>query len=433
MKTYLSILTIGLIALSSCTTPQGAQSKVYTDDLYYSSKDAAADKAHKQAEEAKAKADEAKAAAEEANRVAEAANKRVMDAGKSSPSDEYYTPSDKATTTVNNTTNNYYDDQAFNYDDYYDDEYAVRIRRFHEYCPSYGYYDNYYTNSYWYTGNPYNYGSSVYMGYNFWGPSYMNFAYNPGYNYYSNMGWGYDPYGYNPYGYNPYGYGGYGYNPYGYDPYMAGYNNGYNNGYYANNYFNSYDNNSYYYGPRRGTGGNGRVSTQPTLAHRMMDNMEGQAMNTPLNNTSGIRENNDNKVGNESGINPGYINSKPETNYTDRPTIKPTGSTNPAYKPETGNDRPINNYTPAENKPQPEYNKPPERPVYNNDKPTNYERQKPPAEIQQPKYDKPEPRVPRSEAPRNETYSSPSQYSSPAPSNNSRNNSSPGGSSKPRR
>ena len=30
--------------------------------------------------------------------------------------------------------------------DYYDDQYAVRIRRFHNYCPSYGYYDNYYTN-----------------------------------------------------------------------------------------------------------------------------------------------------------------------------------------------------------------------------------------------------------------------------------------------
>ena len=64
-------------------------------------------------------------------------------------------------------TNNYYYEE----DDYYDYAYTARIRRFHR---PYGwsYYDNYYTNSYWYDYNPNSWGVSIYLGYNWWGPSY---------------------------------------------------------------------------------------------------------------------------------------------------------------------------------------------------------------------------------------------------------------------
>ena len=58
-------------------------------------------------------------------------------------------------------TNNYYDD-------YYDYEYASRLRRFNDYNMGYGYYDDYYTNSYWYNYDPYFWGVSIYTGYNWW-------------------------------------------------------------------------------------------------------------------------------------------------------------------------------------------------------------------------------------------------------------------------
>lgn len=200
--------------------------------------------------------------------------------------------------------NPYYKDREFKYDDYYDYEYATRVKRFDNSINGLGYYDNYYTNSYWYNKNPYNYGVSVYNGYSWWGNSYNNYSYNPSVNFYNNNGWGcnngYGYNGYNPYmsgyssgfnygynfGYNngyygmPYGnyfgfgYGynsGYGYNggygnPYGYNPY--GYN-GWNNNYGNNGwgYYNGYDHNSSYtYGPRSSHGGgNDRQSSNPGM------------------------------------------------------------------------------------------------------------------------------------------------------------------------
>lgn len=201
--------------------------------------------------------------------------------------------------------NPYYKDRPFKYDDYYDYEYATRVKRFNNNINGLGYYDNYYTNSYWYNKNPYNYGVSVYNGYSWWGSSYNSYSYNPSVNFYNNYGWGCNNYGYN--GYNPYmsaysqgynngfnngmwgnyygygnpynnGYGignsfGYGYNPYGYSnsfasPYNYGYNNPYNAGW---GYYNSQDlNSSYSYGPRTAHGGgNSHRTTNPgTDGHR---------------------------------------------------------------------------------------------------------------------------------------------------------------------
>ena len=417
MKTFLSILTFFSLAFTACKAPEGAQSKAYSDDIYYSSKDKAADKEKRKIEDALAK-EEAKNQADQAALAAQN-TKRSSDA----PADDYYTPSDNGTTTINNTTNNYNDNTPFNYDDYYDDAYSVRLRRFHNNCGSYGYYDNYYTNSYWYTGDPYNYGTSVYMGYNFWGPSYSNYSYNPSYYWFGNQGWGYDPW-YNPYGYgyNPYGYS-YGYNPYGnygygYNPYMNGYNNGYWDGYYSglnnNNYFNSYDNNSYYYGPRGTTGSNGRVTAQPSLASRMMTEIETQAKANPENWTKD----------DYGRIKPVYTSSsaadvyKPADNRNDN--VNPAGPVNPAYKPD--NNRPVSTDNPAykenptyretpANKENPVYKEKPvyndrpvykenpvikEKPVYNND------RQKP---VEQPKFERPQNNAPRIEQPKNNSSS----------------------------
>ena len=161
--------------------------------------------------------------------------------------------------------NPYYKDPTYSPDDYYDNQYASRLKRFHNPTYGLGYYDSYYTNSYFYNQNPYQYGVSIYNGYNFWGPSYNNYMYVPNYNWggwygygsnfgyssYCGSGWGWNSpyYGYNSPYYNNW------YNPYGFNNNYYGYNswnNPYNN-YYGNNYGynNAYDyNSSVYYGPR---------------------------------------------------------------------------------------------------------------------------------------------------------------------------------------
>ncbi len=141
-------------------------------------------------------------------------------------------------------TNNYYYDN----DDYYDYAYSARLRRF--YNPvGWGYYDSYYTNSYWYDYNPSSWGLSIYLGYNWWAPSYA---------YYSPFTWGFSfNYGYPSYGwcgnywhnwYSPWYSSFYSYNNY-WNGYYQGYWNGYYNGLYSsyNNpyYYNGYDYNSY--------------------------------------------------------------------------------------------------------------------------------------------------------------------------------------------
>lgn len=155
-------------------------------------------------------------------------------------------------------SNPYYQDSEFNQDDYYDYAYASRLRRFNNPVYGVGYYDNYYTNSYWYNQNPYSYGTSIYSTYNW---------YNPGFQF-NNFGlsYGYNPYGFNTGYFNGYNNGyysglyGYGYNPYAYNPYFYnpyGFNNPWNNNGWG--YFNSFDVNSQYskmsFAPRGSNGG----------------------------------------------------------------------------------------------------------------------------------------------------------------------------------
>ena len=167
--------------------------------------------------------------------------------------------------------NPYYKDKDFNMDDYYDSEYASRIRRFHDPAYGLGYYDSFYTNSYFYNQNPLLYNVSIYNGYNFWGPSYFNYMFNPGLNwnngyYGSAMGFGYSPWGMNNWGMNNWGmnnwaYGNNFYSPFGFNGLGYGFGSpfyngiGFNNGFYPG-YQNPFDYNSNtYYGPRMNSGG----------------------------------------------------------------------------------------------------------------------------------------------------------------------------------
>jgi|GEM_PF-557690 len=265
MKKLVVIFNLALVLLSSCVSQKKGVS-TYNDDVYANPKED--------------KIEEARIAAEK-KKIQDAADKRYNDS---------IAAVQKAQKEKDD-ANPYYKDRPFKYDDYYDYEYATRVKRFNNNINGLGYYDNYYTNSYWYNQNPYNYGVSVYNGYSWWGPSYNSYSYNPSINFYNNWGWGCNPgygyySGYNPYmagyaaGYNngfyngyygnPYGYGspyygGYYGNPYGYYGYGGYYNNYYNNNNNGWGYYNVYDNNSSYtYGPRSSYGGgNSRRTSNP--------------------------------------------------------------------------------------------------------------------------------------------------------------------------
>lgn len=268
MKTVLNLLVAGALVLgySSCKSLKDLSKQKDGDDVYYSMKDAKKERAA----EKKRKEEESKKKEAEAKQQQAAENNAKAMA--TSPGSDYY-------------------DEAFDYDDYYDYEYAARLRRFNHPVQGNGYYDNYYTNTYYYNQNPNYYGASVYNSYNFWGPSAyaynycpssyfyynsgwpwgtgMNYGYNNGFNNGFNNGY-YDPWANNGWGYNPYYTCNSGWNGGWYGPMTSVYSNywggpflgwsngngGYGYGNFGSNngnnnyYFNSYDDNSYYYGPR---------------------------------------------------------------------------------------------------------------------------------------------------------------------------------------
>lgn len=120
--------------------------------------------------------------------------------------------------------NNSDSDPAFDMDDYYDYAYTARIHRFHRPVLICDYYDDYYTNLYWYDRNFMDWGVSIYLGYNWWWPSFGIY-----------YGWGYYPW----YGYGwAYGYG----------------HHHWHNHWYNPHYYNSFDHNSNFYRPNDGSG-----------------------------------------------------------------------------------------------------------------------------------------------------------------------------------
>ena len=243
---FFAVLVLGLM---SCSATRQAGVSYETDDIYFSSSDRAEEQFNQSQN-----------------------NQRVAEENYTSPSenDEYYTPAEDRPQTESytdqngNVTNNYYGDyyeSNSGYDDYYDYAYSSRIRRFHRPVATFSYYDPFYTNSYWYDYNPYNYGSSIYLGYNWWTPNVsVGFGWGWGNTYYDNCWGGWGGYGYSWPRYRNYGYAGWG-GGYWNGGYNRGYNHGYWNGYrdgrFASNYFNSYDNNSYFYGKRSATTSNG--------------------------------------------------------------------------------------------------------------------------------------------------------------------------------
>lgn len=349
MKRIFLIFTVLGLAFTSCKTSQIGG---ITDDVYASPSEekklnqlAAAEKAKKEAEE------------KQLQENAALAQKKKID------------------------SNPYYQDPSYNQDDYYDYQYASRVRRFNDPVNGLGYYDNYYTNSYWYNQNPACYGTSIYSSYNYLMPSNQFNNYGSGlsmcftsgnyygYNNYNNYGY-YNPYGYNPYGYNPYNNG-----------FANGYNAGFYNGLYGSNYgyngygnntgwgyFNGYDVNSGYstYGVRGNNGGSNspRATTAGMAVPQGADGERGKFYNeirqkqestprfteTPRSNTnfnSGNTNQGSNKVG--RGTN---SNNTPSNNNTDVINTVPNNNNNQnnsnSGNTKTGNNQPaVNN--PSEN------------------------------------------------------------------------------------
>lgn len=70
----------------------------------------------------------------------------------------------------------------FDEEDYYDYAYSARLRRFYHPVVYRDYYADYYTNLYWYTYDPFCWGTSIYLGYSWWYPSYYSWYWDPFYN-----------------------------------------------------------------------------------------------------------------------------------------------------------------------------------------------------------------------------------------------------------
>ncbi len=229
MKTLFKLLTILLVPLASCVTPQ--YTGVYNDDVYSFG-----------------------AKSQDMTPVV-VVNEPVNPMNAPQPQPNVVNEEQDSTYGEALIDDNYYYEDNFKYDDYYDYSYSSRIRRFDNPLYGAGYYDSYYTNMYWYDYNPYAWGTSIYIGYDYRYPSYYSNFYSP----FSSWPY-YSPY----YAYNNYWYSSY-YNPYyGYNYWNPYYGNSFYNGYWTGYYTgynygtNPYDINSRYYGHREGAANMGR-------------------------------------------------------------------------------------------------------------------------------------------------------------------------------
>lgn len=260
MKKITFILTFTILLFSACTTTYQVRSMY--DDVYYSRKNATTQIAPREKEVktnelptvAETETTEYVNSNENVNTVdntSESVNNESTERVNYSNSETYY---DEEGNPVNVTNNYFYD-----YDDYYDYAYSSRIKRFHRHN-GFNYYNDFYTNYYWYTSNPWDWGVSIYMGSPWWYPSY--YYYNPPYywsDYYPHMGmYSYNYWG-SPWYWNSYHHGYH-------NGYWDGYWNGYWDGHYANYYYNSYDNNSNYYGPKKDLFSSKNVSPSTSMS-----------------------------------------------------------------------------------------------------------------------------------------------------------------------
>lgn len=220
------------------------------------------------------------------------------------------------------------------FSDYYNYLYSSRLRRFHRPYYSFGYYNNYFTNMYWYELNPYAWGTSIYLnsswmlpfGYTGWPGYYGNFGWGfGGYN----MGWPYSNYGWPYYGSNYYGLGfGYGYNSF----YGHGYGYGYGSGY----YYNSLDRYSLYYKHRPTRG---RIYNRPNRNQNTFGEMYEQRTFASRQDRSKINNQRENQRNTKSFRNKSLSIGTPDTGRDRSNRILSNGSSGTGLQTSLPNDR----------------------------------------------------------------------------------------------
>ncbi len=261
---FLSIVIFVMVA-ASCTNQKYVSSE--TDDLYYSSSDrfASSKNEFSVVEETDASnyatQDDYKkesngyffkgSSAQQTDQNPNAANAYANNSQQAPPSE--FEESRESTSTDGATVNNYYGNTTVYGNDYYDTDYAARMRRFNSgYAPGYSYFDPFFVDPYWNYGwsawNPYQMGGWN-VGWNSW--SGWNVGYGFGYSPFYGNAWGagglwgnncWNAWNCNRFGFgNPYGWGGnywgWGGNNWGWggNAFNNGYYNGFYDGFYANN------------------------------------------------------------------------------------------------------------------------------------------------------------------------------------------------------
>ncbi|NSW45299.1 MAG: hypothetical protein HPY79_05760 [Bacteroidales bacterium] len=415
MKTKLLLSAAVVLGLMSCSSTKHV-SAIYSDDIYSSPSVSSHETVA--TPEKTTNSSDAYYQNNESNMSTSDAN---VEKNTSSDSQEKYV------------TNNYY---SFDKDDYYDYEYSARLRRFHDPYIGCGYYDSYYTNTYWYTYDPWDWGISIYFGFHWW-PFYQYYYYPSYYAVGFYYPWYHPFWGYHPYYYYAgyYGYGWYGYHHGYHHGYWNGYHDGYWNGYwdgyydaYAHNfYYNSHDGTFYgHRGDGSSSGSRGRdpynsfVSNYHQQTHNEVLSRPTFANSTrPANiqqNPNGIQDNSRKPVTTNQGIEPAQ--RQPSTGFEQKPLNGRTPTIN-EQSGSDGNKRPVkpsvgaepSNNRPLNNKPQisEPSNSRPNQPSLNNldDRPINNRPQLAEPSNARPTYSRPE---------TNDGISRPSQSSFP-PSN----------------
>ncbi|MDD5571555.1 MAG: hypothetical protein PHD97_10455, partial [Bacteroidales bacterium] len=232
MKTIKNILPLVVIlALGACNTTRNTATY---DDVYYNPKTDKTTKAPVYSQPSSNTSSDSKDAGYNSN---QGQTLKAEDSIPSSANSDYNNSRQSTTESYSDENGNTYVTNNY-YDDYYDYSYAARMRRFYEPSYGYSYYDDYYTNMYWYSYNPMDWGVSIYLGYH-WVSPFFYMGYSPWWHYSSWYMW--DPW-YSPYySYYPWYHHGWGYG--------NGYWDGYYDGLYSDYYYNSYDGNSRHYGP----------------------------------------------------------------------------------------------------------------------------------------------------------------------------------------
>jgi len=303
-----------------------------------------------------------------------------------SPSNDTYQTPDYTTSELdsegNTIINNYYYEDKNDFNQFEDDfYYQSRFRRFNNNFAGFSYYAPVYTNTYFYTYNPYAWNTNIYYtpyySRNWWNRGVtVNVGWNRGFNNYNPFGFNnYNPYSFSPYAaytnyYNPFGYNSY--SPYAYNAYGAGYDPCIGSGAYVNNTYNSdnYYENTYYGTVPSRTNTNNNATPAAAINRGNQTTYDTYRPTSNYNNTSdnNVRNNNSSSMPvygtpSKSVTRPATSNANPsKPTYSAPKSVTkpiystPKSTTKPSYSTPNNTVRP--SYSAPKSNTKPNYSKP---------------------------------------------------------------------------